>query len=104
MRSSESSIYANSGIPLKARFASGFGRWHHAWRSNGLAHLGRRLDEVVADVTFHHGEVDGNVPPQYAKELAERIQGSRLHLHPGEGHISILDKPIQGIVETLIAP
>jgi pimeloyl-ACP methyl ester carboxylesterase len=63
-----------------------------------------RLDEVVADVTFHHGEVDGNVPPQYAKELAERIQGSRLHLHPGEGHISILDKPIQGIVETLIAP
>src|SRR5215211_723234 len=62
------------------------------------------LDEVVADVTFHHGEDDGNVPPQYAKELAERIPGSRLHLHPGEGHISILDKPIQGIVETLIDP
>ena len=63
-----------------------------------------RLDEVVAEVTFHHGEDDGNVPPQYAMELAERIPGSRLHLHPGEGHISILDKPIQGIVETLIAP
>src|ERR687889_116652 len=50
-----------------------------------------RLDEVVADVSFHHGEDDGNVPPQYAMELAKRIPGSRLHLHPGEGHISILD-------------
>ena len=63
-----------------------------------------RLDEVVADVRFHHGEDDTNVPPQYAKELAERIPGSQLLLYPGEGHISILDKPIQGIVETLIAP
>src|SRR5215208_2083785 len=63
-----------------------------------------RPDEVVADVSFHHGEEDGNVPPQYAMKLTERIPGSRFHLHPGEGHISILDKPIQGIVETLIAP
>ena len=63
-----------------------------------------RLDEVVVDVRFHHGEDDTNVPPQHAKELAERIPGSRLLMYPGEGHISVFDNPIKGIVETLLAP
>ena len=61
------------------------------------------LDEVVAEVRFHHGEDDTNVPPQHAKELAERIPGSRLLMYPGEGHISVFDNPIKGIVETLLA-
>jgi pimeloyl-ACP methyl ester carboxylesterase len=72
-----------------------------------VVRLGRpwpfRLDEVVADVRFHHGEDDTNVPPQHAKELAERIPGSRLLMYPGEGHISVFDNPIKGIVETLLA-
>jgi pimeloyl-ACP methyl ester carboxylesterase len=62
-----------------------------------------RLDEIGADVSFHHGEDDANVPPQHAKELAERIPGSQLRLYPGEGHISILDRPLKEIVETLLA-
>jgi pimeloyl-ACP methyl ester carboxylesterase len=61
------------------------------------------LDEVVAEVRFHHGEDDTNVPPQHAKELAERIPGSRLLMYPGEGHISVFDNPVKGIVETLLA-
>jgi pimeloyl-ACP methyl ester carboxylesterase len=63
-----------------------------------------RLDEVAADVRFHHGEDDANAPPQHAKELAEGIPGSRLRLYPLEGHISILDGPLKGIVEDLLAP
>ena len=63
-----------------------------------------RLDEVAADVRFHHGEEDTNAPPQRAKELAEGIPGSQLRLYPGEGHISILDRPIKEIVETLVVP
>jgi pimeloyl-ACP methyl ester carboxylesterase len=63
-----------------------------------------RLDEVGVDVRFHHGEDDTNAPPQRAKVLAERIPVSRLRLYPGEGHISILDRPIKEIVETLLAP
>ena len=63
-----------------------------------------RLDEVAADVRFHHGEDDANAPPQHAKELAEGIPGSRLRLYPGEGHISILDGPLKGIVDDLLAP
>jgi pimeloyl-ACP methyl ester carboxylesterase len=62
-----------------------------------------RLDEIEADVRFHHGEDDTNVLPQHARKLAEGIPGSRLLLYPGEGHISILDRPIKGIVETLLA-
>ena len=61
-----------------------------------------RLDEIEADVSFHHGEDDTNVPPQHAKELAEVIPGSRLRLYPGEGHISILDRQIKQIGETLL--
>ncbi len=77
------------------------------WVDDALR-LGRpwpfRLDLIVADVRFHHGEDDTNAPPQHAKELAERIPGSRLRLYPGEGHISILDNPIKEIVETLLTP
>jgi pimeloyl-ACP methyl ester carboxylesterase len=73
-----------------------------------VVRLGRpwpfRLDEVLADIRFHHGEEDANVPPQHAKELAERIPTSRLRLYPGEGHISILDRHNKEIVETLLAP
>jgi pimeloyl-ACP methyl ester carboxylesterase len=63
-----------------------------------------RLDEVAADVRFHHGEDDVNALPRHAKELAEGIPGSRLRLYPGEGHISILDRPIKEIVGALLAP
>jgi pimeloyl-ACP methyl ester carboxylesterase len=62
------------------------------------------LDDIRADVRFHHGEDDTLAPLQYAEELAEGMPGSRLRLYPGEGHISILDSPIKEIVETLLAP
>jgi len=55
-------------------------------------------------VRFHHGEADTNVLAQHAKELAEGIPGSRLLMYPGEGHTSILDRPIKEIVEPLPAP
>jgi len=72
-----------------------------------VVRLGRpwpfRLEEVVVDVRFHHGEDDTNVPPQHAKELAARMPGSRLLMYPGEGHISVFDNHIKGIVENLLA-
>ena len=77
------------------------------WVDDNLR-LGRpwpfRPDEVVADVRFHHGEDDTNAPPQHVKELAERIPGSQLRMYPGEGHISVFDKPIKEIMEDLLVP
>jgi pimeloyl-ACP methyl ester carboxylesterase len=61
------------------------------------------LDEISGvDVRIYHGEADVLVPSHHAKHLAEGIPGSRLHLYPGEGHLS-LDKHIKEIVETLLA-
>ena len=77
------------------------------WVDDSLR-LGRpwpfRPDEVVVDVRFHHGEEDPNVPLQHAKELAQKIPGSRLRMYPGEGHISVFDKPIKDIVGDLLVP
>jgi pimeloyl-ACP methyl ester carboxylesterase len=77
------------------------------WVDDNLR-LGRpwpfRPDEVVAEVRFHHGEEDMNAPPQHVKDLAERMPGSQLRLYPGEGHISVFDKPIKDIGENLLLP
>jgi pimeloyl-ACP methyl ester carboxylesterase len=77
------------------------------WVDDNLR-LGRpwpfRPDEVVAEVRFHHGEEDTNAPPQHVKELAERLPGSQLRLYPGEGHISVFDRPIKEIMEDLLVP
>ena len=77
------------------------------WVDDNLR-LGRpwpfRPEEVVVDARFHHGEEDANAPPQHVKELAERMPGSRLRMYPGEGHISLFDKPIKEIVEDLLVP
>jgi pimeloyl-ACP methyl ester carboxylesterase len=63
-----------------------------------------RLDGIVGvDVRFYHGKDDVLVPAQHAKQLAERIPGSRLQLYPGEGHFSI-DSNIKEIVEVQLAP
>jgi pimeloyl-ACP methyl ester carboxylesterase len=61
-----------------------------------------RLYEIRADVSFHHGEDDSAAPPHHAKKFAEGIPQSQLRLYPGEGHISILDRRILRIVETLL--
>ena len=42
-----------------------------------------RLEEIVADVRFYHGEEDTNVPSQHAKKLAGEIPGSQLRLYAG---------------------
>lgn len=62
-------------------------RWGAVGWVDDVLRLGRpwpfRLEEIKAEVVFHHGEDDTNVPPRHAKELAEGIPGSRLRLYPG---------------------
>jgi pimeloyl-ACP methyl ester carboxylesterase len=63
-----------------------------------------RLKEISGvEVRIYHGEADTLVPAHHAKHLAEGIPASRLHLYPGEGHLTF-DKYIEEIVETLLAP
>ena len=61
-----------------------------------------RLDEIEVEVRLYHGEEDVLVPPKHAKLLAEGLRGSRLHMYPGEGHLSV-GRHISEVVETLLA-
>jgi pimeloyl-ACP methyl ester carboxylesterase len=50
----------------------------------------------------HHGDADTTVPLRHARRFVEAIPGARLQLHPGHGHVSILDAPEQ-MLATLVA-
>jgi pimeloyl-ACP methyl ester carboxylesterase len=60
-----------------------------------------RLDEIGVEVSLYHGEEDVLVPPKHAELLAEGLRGSRLHMYPDEGHLSV-GRHIGEVVETLL--
>jgi pimeloyl-ACP methyl ester carboxylesterase len=45
---------------------------------------------ITAPVLICHGDADTTVPLQHARLYAEVLPGARLHIHPGDGHFSIL--------------
>lgn len=51
---------------------------------------GFQLAAISVPTAVHHGEADTTVPPEHARRYAGAIPGARLHLHPGQGHFSIL--------------
>jgi pimeloyl-ACP methyl ester carboxylesterase len=51
------------------------------------------LGSIAAPTSIHHGDADTTVPVQHARRYAEAIPGAQLHVHPGEGHFSILSRP-----------
>lgn len=51
------------------------------------------LGSITAPTSIHHGDADTTVPVQHAHLYAQAIPGSRLQVHPGEGHFSILSHP-----------
>lgn len=50
---------------------------------------GFSFDEAPVLVHLWHGEDDLMVPLHHAEDLASRLPRSRLHVLPGEGHVSI---------------
>jgi len=58
------------------------------------------LGSITAPTSIHHGDADSTVPVQHARLYAEAIPGAQLHIHHGEGHVSILSHP-QDILATL---
>jgi pimeloyl-ACP methyl ester carboxylesterase len=51
------------------------------------------LGSITAPTSIHHGDADSTVPVQHACRYAKAIPGAQLHIHHGEGHISILSHP-----------
>jgi pimeloyl-ACP methyl ester carboxylesterase len=60
---------------------------------------GFQLGSIQAPTLIHHGDADITVPLLHARLFAELIPGTRLHVHPGQGHFSILD--VREILATL---
>jgi pimeloyl-ACP methyl ester carboxylesterase len=52
--------------------------------------------------SVHGGDANTTVPLEHARRFVEAIPGAQLQLHPGDGHVSILDAPGQ-MLATLIA-
>jgi pimeloyl-ACP methyl ester carboxylesterase len=60
------------------------------------------LESIRVPTSIHQGDADTTVPLQHARRFAAAIPGARLHIHPGQGHFSILTAPEQ-MLATLAA-
>ena len=59
-----------------------------------IAHDTRdRLHEIAAPVLVMVGEQDTETPPSYAEAITSRIEGARLVVVPGAGHLLNLEAP-----------
>ncbi|MDA1000442.1 MAG: alpha/beta fold hydrolase, partial [bacterium] len=52
-----------------------------------------RLHEIDMPTLVVCGDEDRLTPPKYARYLAEKIQGARLEIISGAGHMSMLERP-----------
>ncbi|MGI5517863.1 alpha/beta fold hydrolase [Streptomyces sp. CA-106131] len=60
------------------------------------------LESIGVPTSIHQGDADTTVPLQHARRFAAVIPGARLHVHPGQGHFSIVTAPEQ-MLATLAA-
>ena len=65
---------------------------------------GFRLEDIHTKVHVWHGEDDLNAPfAAHGKVLAQKLPNVEAKFFPGEGHISLIHKYLETIVQTLTA-
>jgi pimeloyl-ACP methyl ester carboxylesterase len=75
------------------------------WRDDDLAFTrpwGFDLAAIKSPVSVWQGGQDRMVPAEHGKWLAEHIPGSRVHLHPDEGHLSLAVAGLDRIMDDMI--
>jgi pimeloyl-ACP methyl ester carboxylesterase len=90
---------------LAQSVASGVRDGVAGWRDDDLAFVadwGFPLAELGGRAAIWQGEQDKSVPLAHGQWLAARIPGARVHLEPGEGHISLPARCIERILEDLL--
>jgi pimeloyl-ACP methyl ester carboxylesterase len=80
------------------------------WRDDDLAFVrdwGFDLADVPVPVAVWQGGQDLMVPAAHGRWLAERLPHARLHLQPGEGHLSLvagLDRVLDDLLDAARPP
>jgi pimeloyl-ACP methyl ester carboxylesterase len=75
------------------------------WRDDDLAFSadwGFPLDTLAAPVAIWQGDQDRMVPYAHGQWLAAHIPGVRVHLMPGEGHLTLTVTSIGRILDDLL--
>jgi pimeloyl-ACP methyl ester carboxylesterase len=76
------------------------------WRDDDLAFTrpwGFDLATIERPVSVWQGGQDRMVPFEHGRWLAENIPGSRAHLHPDDGHLSLWATGLSRIMDDLLA-
>lgn len=90
---------------LAESVASGVSDGVAGWRDDDLAFTadwGFPLGELGGRTAIWQGEEDKSVPLAHGQWLAAHIPGARVHLEPGEGHISLAVTGIERILDELL--
>jgi pimeloyl-ACP methyl ester carboxylesterase len=75
------------------------------WRDDDLAFVadwGFPLDAFTVPVAIWQGAHDRMVPFDHGKWLAAHVAGARVHLEPGEGHLSLMVHAFDAVVADLL--
>jgi pimeloyl-ACP methyl ester carboxylesterase len=62
-----------------------------------------RPQDIQLAVYLWHGEKDGNAPLAMGRFMADAIPNSQVHFYPDEGHLSLISKYIEEILNVLFA-
>jgi pimeloyl-ACP methyl ester carboxylesterase len=79
------------GADLLANLAGGV-ESIYGWLDDDLAfvkHWGFELEDITVPVSFWQGSEDLMVPQSHMPWQAARVPGAKMHLQPGEGHLSL---------------
>jgi pimeloyl-ACP methyl ester carboxylesterase len=75
------------------------------WRDDDIAFVadwGFPLDALTVPVAIWQGAHDRMVPFDHGRWLAAHVAGARVHLEPGEGHLSLMVNAFDAVVADLL--